>query len=63
MEKKTYIYDNGDTSPKQQFEANMTKNAVITLWELLRKCQGITFIMNSSNKLPWPPTDFSSECR
>jgi hypothetical protein len=28
-------------------------SAVITLWELLTKCQTIAFITNSSDKLPW----------
>ncbi len=45
---------------KHQFEGNMTMNAVITLWELLTKCQTIIFIMNSSEELPWLPTDFVS---
>jgi len=32
-------------------------SAVVTLWELLTKCQTITFIMNSSEELPWLPTE------
>ncbi len=36
----------------------MTMSAVITLWELLTKCQTITSIINGSDKLPWLPTDF-----
>jgi hypothetical protein len=38
----------------------MTMGAVITLWESLKKCQTITFIMNSIAELPWPPTNFIS---
>jgi hypothetical protein len=34
------------------FEGNMTMSVVIILWELLRKCQTITFIMNGSEELP-----------
>jgi hypothetical protein len=37
----------------QHFDDNTTMNTVITLWELLPKCQTITFIMNSNCKLPW----------
>ncbi len=37
----------------QHFDDNTTMNAAITLWELLPKCQTITFIMNSNCKLPW----------
>ncbi len=35
-----------------QFEGNLTMSAVITLWELLTKCQTITYITNSSGELP-----------
>jgi hypothetical protein len=38
----------------------MTMSSVITLWELLIKCQTISFITNSSDKQPWLPTDFIS---
>jgi hypothetical protein len=31
----------------------MTMYAIITLWELLTKCQTIALITNSSDKLPW----------
>jgi hypothetical protein len=53
-----HIYDTAEKSPQQQFEGNMTMSAVITLWELLTKCQTTTFIMNNSDKLTWLPTDF-----
>jgi hypothetical protein len=36
----------------EDFEGNMTMSVVIILWELLRKCQTITFIMNGSEELP-----------
>ncbi len=54
-------YEIAEKSPKHQLEANMTENAVITLWELLSKCQTITFfITNSIDELPWLHTDFIS---
>jgi len=34
--------------------------SVITLWELLTKCQTVIFIMNSSDELSCLPTDFIS---
>jgi len=46
--------------PQQQFDGNMRTSAVITSWELLTKCQTITFIMNSSDELQWLPIDFIS---
>jgi hypothetical protein len=56
---KLYIYEITEKSLKH-FENNMTFIAVITLWELLTNCQTLTFIMNSSDKLSWLPTDFIS---
>jgi hypothetical protein len=53
-----HIYDTAEKSPQQQFEGNMTMSAVITLWELLTKCQTTTLIMNNSDKLTWLPTGF-----
>jgi hypothetical protein len=47
---------------EQHIEDNMTMCAVITLWELLKNCQYVTFIMNASDKLPLLPTD-SISCR
>jgi hypothetical protein len=38
----------------------MTRSGHIALWESLTKCQAITFITNSSDELPWLPTDFIS---
>jgi hypothetical protein len=34
--------------------------SIITLWELLTKCQTVIFIMYSSDELPCLPTDFIS---
>jgi len=50
-----YIYEIAEKS-LQLLEANMTMSAVITLRELVREFPTITFIMNSSDKLPWIPT-------
>jgi hypothetical protein len=61
-----YIYEIAEKTPQKQFEGNIMMNAVITLWELLTKCQTITSITYGSDKLPWLPTDSSacdSECR
>jgi hypothetical protein len=38
------IYEIAEKSPQQQFGGNTTMSAVITLWELLTKCQTIIFI-------------------
>jgi hypothetical protein len=44
-----HIYQIAEKSSQQQFEGNMTMNPVLTLWELLTKCQTATFITNSSD--------------
>jgi hypothetical protein len=36
------IYRIEEKSPQQQFDTSMTISAIITLWELLTKCQTIT---------------------
>ncbi len=41
-------------------KGNMTMSEVITSWESLTKWQTITFITNSSDKLPWLPNEFIS---
>ncbi len=41
-------------------KGNTTMSAVITSWESLTKWQTITFITNSSDELPWLPTEFIS---
>jgi len=52
-----HIYKIADKYPHQQFEHDITMSAVTTLWDLLTKCQTvITFITNTSDGLPWPPT-------
>jgi len=38
----------------------MTRSAVITFWESLTTCQTVTFIKNSSDELPWLPSDLSA---
>jgi hypothetical protein len=55
---RRYISEVAEKSSQQQFGFTMTMSSVITLWELLIKCQTITFITNSSDKQPWLPTDF-----
>ncbi len=55
-----YIYEIAENSWQQPFQGNTTKSAVVTLWELLTKCQMIIFIMNNSDKLPWLPELISS---
>jgi hypothetical protein len=55
-----YIYEIAEKSWQQPFQGNTTKSAVVTLWELLTKCQIIIFIMNNSDKLPWLPELISS---
>jgi hypothetical protein len=37
----SHIYEIAEISPQQQFEGHMTMSAVMTLWELLTKCQTI----------------------
>ncbi len=60
-QRKADIYGNfAEKSLNQQFEDNMTRSGHIALWESLTKCQAITFITNSSDELPWLPTDFIS---
>ncbi len=45
------------------YKEKMTMSAVITFWELLKKCQTITSIANSSDKMPWLSTTFISSQR
>jgi hypothetical protein len=60
-------------TPQQNFEGNqefcqfhqnqtdmIRMSVVITLWVSLAKYQTITFIVNSSDELPWLPIDFIS---
>ncbi len=56
-----YIYEIAEKTPQKQFEGNIMMNAVVTLWDLLTKCQTITSITHGSDKLSWLPTD-SSAC-
>jgi len=55
-----YNYEIAEKSPQQRLQDNMIMSAARTLWESLIKCQTITFITNSSDKLQWLPTDFIS---
>jgi hypothetical protein len=48
-----YICGITEKSPQQHFEGNTTKTTVITLWEVLTKCQTATFIINSNDELLW----------
>jgi hypothetical protein len=54
-----HIYEIAEKSPQHQFEGNRTISAVITLCET-HKESDLTSITNSSDKLPWLPTDFIS---
>jgi hypothetical protein len=47
-----YIYGVAKISPHHKFEGNRTMSAFITISASLIKCQTITFITNSSDKLP-----------
>ncbi len=44
-----------------EIEGNMTMSAVMTLREVLTKCQTITIIMSSSDELPWLPSQLSQK--
>jgi hypothetical protein len=44
-------------------ETSQQQYAVITLQELLTKCQTITFITSSCDKLPWQPTEDTDLCK
>jgi hypothetical protein len=48
----THIYQIAQKFPQELCTDNMTMSAVTTLWELLKTCQTIPVITNSSDKLP-----------
>jgi hypothetical protein len=54
------INETAEKSPHRHFGGNVTRSAVITFWESLTTCQTVTFLKNSSDELPWLPSDFIS---
>lgn len=54
---RNHINEIEEKTPQQHFEVSTKTFMAITFWESLKTC---TFIMNSSNELPWLPTDFIS---